>query len=939
VGTASEDAERRGSRGADEKASAAYDSRGDAGPGSEGKTESVSTAKAESADWMSGERARGFQPPERIDVLQLPRNLIGRIIGKGGATIKDIRERSGARIDARDQSEDPVQVLISGTKGAVETAKALLLDVAEGAAVSAGAEGLAAAVAVVTAPSVGAPGTGARSRSGWSTDPPAAAAPAAAAAAVPAAAASTDAPARETPVATPAGSTTAADPASGGGGEAAGATVATDTEGASAAKPGPLVQEHMELPYHATGKIIGTKGQQIAEVRQRSGAQVDVDKSPVGCRVRIVGTQEQVSAAKEFIAKITDPGHEGELMEISRSAVGRIIGAGGARIQELQERSGAKIDIDRGVEPCLIRFAGFPENVAYAKKLVVEVLEGRDRTTFGEAAVNIEVPPSCTGRLIGPGGRQINEIQETSGAKVDIDKSRDPCIVRMTGSHEAVTRAEAMVRQVVQAIGAQPRSGGGAPQTPLALAAAARPAGVAFDEETINFEIPAVVAGKLLGDGAWIRALEQRTGARAVVRHHSGGGCHLELSGQPEQVVEAEQLAEDAVRCLNSLGPESSALQGGGSPSMAPGAQKLVRPPAPALAPAPVPVLALPTPAPGPPLPAPPPVLPAPAPAPPAPSLPAPVPPVPALHAPAPTLPAPAAPVPAAAVPAAATAPPAAMAPAAATAPAVAAVPGAATEPVAAAATAQARATAPAAAPTPAVEAAPVAPWALVAATAPAETTAPAAATAPVAAAPAPTVSVAALVTMPASEGPATGPTGGSPATSPNPSGQQTSSGQMTATFPSQASPAQPPVQPPVQPAVQPPQPQTQPQPQLQPQPPAPRPPPPPPPPPPHLGGMPPTWSDGSLQMLNVAVAQALAADPSTRPCMPTAAGFASGPGLMPPPPPVAVPGMYYPPPAFGVGWPAPVMVPMPLPPGAGVPGTAPGPPMATGLPTLPLGF
>lgn len=433
-------------------------------------------------------REEAFRPPERIEALDMPRELMGHIVGKAGAIIKAICQESGAQVDAFDATQDPVRVLVSGSWEAVEEARTMLLEVAESVATATGHVG-PAVKAATTAPSVLA---------------------------------------REAPL-----------------------------EIVPAKPQGPMVQEHLELPYHATGKIIGTRGQQISEVRAKSGAQVDVDKTSNGlCRVRMLGTQEQVLLAKSMISKITDPGGEGEFMEISRSAVGRIIGAGGVRIQELQERSGVKIDIDRATEPCLVRFAGFPENVAYAKQLVVEVLEGRDKTTLGEAVVNIDVPPSCTGRLIGPGGRQINEIQETSGAKVDIDKSTDPCVVRMTGSHENVAKAEVMVRAVLQAIGR------GRPLLGRATT----------DEETINFDVPTAVAAHLLGDGAWLRAMEMRTGAKAFLRQQADGSYMLELSGLPEQVVEAEQLAEEAVRSISAAATV---------PAIAPGARKLVRPPAP----------------------------------------------------------------------------------------------------------------------------------------------------------------------------------------------------------------------------------------------------------------------------------------------------------------------------------------------------------------------
>lgn len=125
------------------KTANAYDSRGDNGSGDSSKPAMTAPGPQDRPDVMRGVRVSDSRNPDHIDVLELPRHLIGRIIGKAGATIKSIRERSGARIDARDQTEDPVRVLISGTKDAVELAKSMLLDVAEGAAIAAGADGLA----------------------------------------------------------------------------------------------------------------------------------------------------------------------------------------------------------------------------------------------------------------------------------------------------------------------------------------------------------------------------------------------------------------------------------------------------------------------------------------------------------------------------------------------------------------------------------------------------------------------------------------------------------------------------------------------------------------------------------------------------------------------------------------------------------------------------
>lgn len=84
--------------------------------------------------------------------------------------------------------------------------------------------------------------------------------------------------------------------------------------------------------------------------------------------------------------------------------------------------------------------------------------------------------------------------------------------------------------------------------------------GPALDEETIGFDIPADVVDRVLVSN-WTRGVEMKTGARVVVSRTSGGGAHLDFHGQPEQVVEAESLAEDAVRRASALAAAGEPIQ------------------------------------------------------------------------------------------------------------------------------------------------------------------------------------------------------------------------------------------------------------------------------------------------------------------------------------------------------------------------------------------
>lgn len=64
-------------------------------------------------------------------ILGCPKSMVGRIIGKGGETIKALQNASGARIQI-DQTTDPTSVTITGAQDAVQRAEASVTDIING---------------------------------------------------------------------------------------------------------------------------------------------------------------------------------------------------------------------------------------------------------------------------------------------------------------------------------------------------------------------------------------------------------------------------------------------------------------------------------------------------------------------------------------------------------------------------------------------------------------------------------------------------------------------------------------------------------------------------------------------------------------------------------------------------------------------------------------
>jgi len=360
------------------------------------------------------DRSRSSDRGKSVDYLRLPRQIMGRVIGKQGATINSIRESSGARIDAEDKDDDMCEFRIQGSPEAVERARTMILEVA--------------------------------------------------------------------------------DKSSNGGSREAGSG---DVGGGSGGGPdsGNTNWSSLDFPVSVMGGIIGARGAKISEIRQASGARVQVDKEEGRCHVTISGTSDQVARARSLVQNVADEEMHGtsgggpqaplrgdtwggnaagggggnavsNCLEFPVSATGRIIGSRGAQISEVRQQSGAKVSIEKLDDCCKVQISGTPEQVDRARKMIISIADEGQSIRQAEARDQMEVPLSMVGRVIGRGGDTIQRLQRESGAQLDVNTNDgDPCLVRISGSRDACSRARFLIAEVLDRGSHYPDRGGGGSQS------------------------------------------------------------------------------------------------------------------------------------------------------------------------------------------------------------------------------------------------------------------------------------------------------------------------------------------------------------------------------------------------------------------------------------------------------------------------------------------
>lgn len=265
-----------------------------------------------------------------------------------------------------------------------------------------------------------------------------------------------------------------------------------------------MAEEKIELHFiilsQDAGGIIGKEGGNIRQMRDESGANINISGSTGVERIlNVKGSNKEIKSAVTMIAEKLSEIASGANTEFSppvtmrllvpNSQCGPLIGKGGSRIKEIREATGATITIPAETLPGStersVTVAGSPDALGMCIGKICEVFEefparqnnvqyyphmflhsmGPPQLSVMSGQLSLQglsrrseqkvrLPSNVIGSLIGKGGCHINEIRQFSGATVQVEENKKDnrmSDVVIVGTPEAVSCATFLINARISA--------------------------------------------------------------------------------------------------------------------------------------------------------------------------------------------------------------------------------------------------------------------------------------------------------------------------------------------------------------------------------------------------------------------------------------------------------------------------------------------------------
>ncbi|KAL7432587.1 hypothetical protein ACHAXH_006164 [Discostella pseudostelligera] len=177
------------------------------------------------------------------------------------------------------------------------------------------------------------------------------------------------------------------------------------------------VQDILELgSRNAVNLVYGPNFSTIRSLQDSTGCKLDITRGSTV--LKLAGSSEAVAEATARIRALLEA-NRGFEMIIENSKVGAVYGKSGETLRSIQERTGTLVDVSRGPTHATVSVMGTVEASARARNMLQRAIDGEVELQPGEVAEEIELG-SATAAVIGRGGSNIAELEKRHGVKINV---------------------------------------------------------------------------------------------------------------------------------------------------------------------------------------------------------------------------------------------------------------------------------------------------------------------------------------------------------------------------------------------------------------------------------------------------------------------------------------------------------------------------------------
>lgn len=191
-------------------------------------------------------------------------------------------------------------------------------------------------------------------------------------------------------------------------------------------------------PSDKVMRCIGKGGATIKEIEAKSKCIIDlsVDEG----KITITGEQEDVDECIVLCKNAMYGESQDEIKLYNRGMVNIVFGKDFATIRNIQEESGARLDIPRG--DTTLQLSGSKEAVEKARVMVTELIDKNKgiQMAFDNARV---------GAVYGKGGTNIRSIQDRTDTFVEVHRGTSTATANIMGPPEGVQKARELIQKAV----------------------------------------------------------------------------------------------------------------------------------------------------------------------------------------------------------------------------------------------------------------------------------------------------------------------------------------------------------------------------------------------------------------------------------------------------------------------------------------------------------